>query len=321
MALLLTLHTDVHVHLAALPTAGNGVRVSAKMMRSPVLRSVARALGLPLDDPERANQLYLDRLIGELGASTRVGKAVLLGMDGTYDAAGRLDERATDFLIPNDLVFATAVLDRRFLAGVSVNPARRDAVDELERCAAKGAALVKVLPNSQGFDPSETRFLPYYRALARLKLPLLSHVGWEFSIIGKDQSAGDPERLQAPLEAGVTVIAAHGCAQGMFFGDAHFGTMARFVRQYPKFYVDVSALTLPNRSGMLFRLRKHPELFDRLLFGTDFPHPTMAWPLAAAGKFKDYWEVRSVAGRFDRYALLLEKLGIKLTTDFTDIRP
>jgi len=136
---------------------------------------------------------------------------------GVYDGAGRLDEGRTDFLIFNDHVFAVTRGSARLLPGVSVNPSRRDALDELERCAERGAVLVKVLPNTQAFDPADRRFLPFYAALARLRLPLLSHVGYEFSIIGQDQSVGDPGRLRAALDEGVTVIAAHGCSSGLFF--------------------------------------------------------------------------------------------------------
>jgi uncharacterized protein len=85
----------------------------------------------------------------------------------------------------------------------------------VERCVEAGSALVKVLPNAQGFDPGNPAYIPFYRALAQHGLPLLSHVGYEFSLIGKDQSVGNPDRLRVPLDEGVTVIAAHGCSNGL----------------------------------------------------------------------------------------------------------
>ncbi|HSF04919.1 MAG TPA: amidohydrolase family protein, partial [Methylomirabilota bacterium] len=113
-------------------------------------------------------------------------------------------------------VLATAhAQPERFLAGVSINPQRRDAVDEVHRCAEAGAALVKVLPNAQQFDPGRVEYKAFYRALADRRLPLLSHVGYEFSLIGRDQSVGDPSRLRSPLDEGVTVIAAHACSFGV----------------------------------------------------------------------------------------------------------
>jgi predicted TIM-barrel fold metal-dependent hydrolase len=301
---------DVHVHLAALPTPGNGCRLSSRMRRSLLTRFLAWQQGLPMDDPETANRRYVESLERELAASARVERAVLLAMDGVYDAAGRLDESRTDFLISNDHLFAVTGGSERLLPGVSVNPARRDALDELERCAEKGAALVKVLPNAQGFDPADRRFVPFYAALARLGLPLLSHVGYEFSLIGHDQSVGDPGRLAAALDEGVTVIAAHGCSHGLFLHEPHFPTMRDLARRYPRFYVDTSALTIPNRVGVLFRLRRHPELFDRLIFGTDYPLPVLAYPCLGRLDGDGYAVARKAVSRFDRQAVILDRLGI-----------
>jgi hypothetical protein len=302
--------TDVHVHLAALPTATNGCRLSRRMRKSPLTRVLAWTQGLPLDDPETANRLYVENLERELRASTRVGRAVLLAMDGVYDSAGVLDEPRTDFLVSNDHVFDVARGNERFLPGVSVNPARRDALDELERCAEKGAVLVKVLPNAQAFDPADRRLVPFYSALARLRLPLLSHVGYEFSLIGRDQSVGDPGRLRAALDEGVTVIAAHGCSSGLLIREPHFPTMLDLARRFPNFYVDTSALTIPNRVGALFRLRRHPEIFDRLTFGTDYPLPVWAYPCLGVLDGRGYGQALKNKNRFDRQAVILDRLGV-----------
>lgn len=312
--------TDVHVHLAALPTAANGCRLSPRMLRSPLLKLIAWQQGLPLDDPDAANRRYLERLSAELAGSQRVQKAVLLGMDGVYGADGRLDEARTDFLISNDTVLQAAATNPAFLPGVSINPARRDAVEEVERCADRGAVLVKVLPNAQMFDPSEPRFLPFYEALARRGLALLSHVGWEFSLIGQDQSVGDPQRLVPALEAGVTVIAAHGCSQGLFLTEPHFPTMLELARRFRNFFVDTSALTLPNRVGALLRLRRHPEVFDRLIFGTDYPLPGFSYPCLLAGSLRNWLGARSASNRFDRHARVLDALGLPLGRDFLSLK-
>ncbi len=126
---------DVHVHLAGLPTPSNGCRLSQRMRRSPLTKAIAFSQGLPLSKPEEANRIYVERLRAHLEASESVEAAVLLGMDGAYDESGRLDEAHTDFLISNDYVFEVVSGNPKFLAGVSINPRRRDAIDELERCA------------------------------------------------------------------------------------------------------------------------------------------------------------------------------------------
>lgn len=307
---------DVHVHLAALPDGGNGCYISEKMLRRPLSRFIAWKFGIDFRKPAEANAFYVERLLRELERATLIDKVVLLALDGVYDAGGNLDMARTDFLISNAyaLELATKRPDR-FLAGASVNPQRRDALDELERCAASGAALVKILPNAQCFDPAEARYLPFYRALARLKLPLLSHVGYEFSLAGRDQSAGDPARLRNALEEGVAVIGAHGCSQGLFGYEPHLETVREFVSRYPHFYLDASALTLPNRADMLFILKRHPEIQERLVFGTDYPLPVLAYPSIGRG-----YNEAARANYFDRQALVLKNLGIAFR-DFAAIRP
>jgi predicted TIM-barrel fold metal-dependent hydrolase len=187
-----------------------------------------------------------------------------------------------------------------FLAGVSINPQRRDAVEEVHRCADAGAALVKVLPNAQQFNPADTRYKAFYRALAERKLPFLSHVGYEFSLIGKDQSVGDPDRLRVALDEGATVIAAHACSYGLMLYEKFLPTFQDLAKRYPHFYADISALTLPNRFRMLLHLRQHPEVHERLLFGTDYPLSVfhfVAWGRVAFGTLRKMIRTKN---RFDR---------------------
>ncbi len=302
--------TDCHVHLAALPDGGNGCYISPRMLKSPLFRFLVWQQGLDLKHAAQSNEKYVANLLSELRSSRHVGRAVLLGMDGVYDGQGKLDQQATEFLIANDYVLQLArTCPDDFWAGVSVNPQRRDAVEELERCAQAGAKLVKWLPNAQQFDPADRRYLPFYRELARLRLPLLSHVGYEFSLIGKDQSAGDPNKLRLALEEGVTVIAAHGCSHGLVFHEKFYPTFLGLAGSYPNFFSDISALSLPNRLGMLLRLRKHPELHSRLIFGTDYPLPVFRW--AGYGRVgREAMREMRTSNRFDRQHALCSGLGI-----------
>ncbi len=302
---------DCHVHLAALPDGDNGCYISPKMLKSPLFRFLFWKHGLSLERPREANQKYLDDLLVELRASRHVQQAVLLGMDGVYDQSGRLNEAHTDFLISNDYVLKTArAHPGELLAGVSINPQRRDAIDEVHRCADAGAVLVKVLPNAKQFDPADPKYKPFYRALAERKLPFLSHVGYEFSLIGKDQSVGDPERLRVPLDEGATVIAAHACSYGLIIYEKFLPTLRHLVQRYPNFYSDISALTLPNRFRMLLHLRKYPEVHERLLFGTDYPLSVFhiaAWGRVALGTLRKMIRTKN---RFDRQVEVCRGLGL-----------
>ncbi len=303
---------DCHVHLAALPDADNGCLVSARVLRSPLFRFLLWKHDLPAHDPAVANHKYVTSLLGELRASRHVAQAVLLGMDCVYDRDGRPDLQDTDFLVSNDYVLRIVrEHPNEFLAGVSINPQRRDAVEEVHRCADAGATLVKVLPNSQQFDPATSRYKPFYRALAERGLPLLSHVGYEFSLIGKDQSVGDPERLRVALDEGATVIAAHGCSYGLMIYEKFLPTFQKLVREYQHFYADISALTLLNRFLMLLRLRRERALQERLLYGTDYPLPVFHFPVWGRVGWRPLRQLLSTKNRFDRMYLVCRQLGLK----------
>jgi uncharacterized protein len=152
---------DCHVHLAAFPEGDNGCFISTKLLHSPLFRFLTWKYGLSPSDPAYANQKYLNDLLTELKASRYVDKAVLLGMDGVYDQQGQLNRDHTDLLVSNDYVLRVVRQHPEcFLAGVSINPQRRDAIDELHRCTDAGAVLVKVLPNAQLFNPGEPRYRP-----------------------------------------------------------------------------------------------------------------------------------------------------------------
>ena len=302
---------DCHVHLAALPDGDNGCYISPKMLKSPLFRYLLWKHQLSPDKPREANQKYLNDLLTELRTSRFVQKAIILGMDGVYDGNGRLVKEHTDFLISSDYVLnTTKAHPDELLAGVSINPQRRDAVEEVHRCADAGAVLVKVLPNAQQFNPADPRYKPFYRALAERKLPFLSHVGYEFSLIGKDQSVGEPDRLRLALDEGVTVIAAHACSYGLMLYEKFITTLHEFVQRYPNFYADISALTLPNRFRMLLHLRKHPEVQNRLLFGTDYPLSVFhlpAWGRVGLGRL---FTMITTKNRFDRQVEVCNGLGL-----------
>ena len=95
--------------------------------------------------------------------------------------------------------------------------------------------------------------------------------------------------------------------------------MLALAKKYPRFFVDTSALTLPNRFGMLLKLRRAPELAERMLFGTDYPLPVFAFPSLFASEPGAYSRVQSAANPFDRQVLAKESLGLGPTKDFLDV--
>jgi hypothetical protein len=62
---------------------------------------------------------------------------------------------------------------------------------------------------------------------------------------------------------------------------------------------------------MLLHLRRHPELHDRLLFGTDYPLSVLH--LAAWGRvgFRTLRRILSTKNRFDRQYQVCHELGLR----------
>ena len=70
-------------------------------------------------------------------------KAVILAQDAVYDERGCRDARNA-FYVPNEYLFrVVARYPQVMIPCVSINPERGDALEELERCLAKGAAAVE----------------------------------------------------------------------------------------------------------------------------------------------------------------------------------
>ena len=92
------------------------------------------------------------------------------------------------------------------------------------------------------------------------------------------------------------------------------------MERYPNFYTDLSALTSPNRFGMLLRLRRHPELADRLLFGTDYPLSVFHLPCWGRVGPRRLWRLVWTRNRFDRQYGILTALGLRFQSGDTVLR-
>jgi len=143
--------------------------------------------------------------------------------------------------------------------GASINPLRKDAIPELERCIAAGAVLLKWLPIVQGFNPADERCIPFYEALAHHKLPLLSHTGGEKSLIRLNDEYADPILLEPALKRGLTVIAAHCGTRSAPFEPDYYQGFLKLLHKYENLYGDTAALNLPARMSVYGELLKTPS--------------------------------------------------------------
>ncbi|MEW6486910.1 MAG: amidohydrolase family protein [Thermodesulfobacteriota bacterium] len=306
---------DLHCHAAGIGAGGSGCRVSDRLRRSPRFRVYLRAYGVTEEELRReGDALVISRLAQRLAASREVSGAVVLALDGAVDAWGRLDETATEVYVPDRFVAEETARCPNLFFGASVNPLRRDALERLDEAAARGAVLVKWLPPIQGIDPADPRHAAFYRRLAELGLPLLSHTGTERSFTRSRDDLGDPERLRLPLRLGVTVVAAHGAAAGSTDRHPNFRRLAALAREHPNLWADVSSLTQVNHPGALARLLGEPAFRGRLLYGTDMPLIATSlvtpWFFAPRLGLAKARELARIPNPWDRDVALKRALGV-----------
>ncbi|NDY41606.1 amidohydrolase family protein [Dissulfurirhabdus thermomarina] len=305
---------DLHCHAAGIGAGGSGCFVSAALRRNWRFPVFLRAFGVTEGDLRREGDALLIRRLSErLAAARLVDAAVVLALDGVVGPDGALDRERTEIYVPNAFVARETTRFPNLLFGASINPYRADALERLDRAARQGAVLVKWLPDVQLIDPADPRLVPFYRRLRELGLPLLVHTGLERSFTRSRDDLGDPARLELPLREGVTVIAAHAAANGARGGRPYQETLFVLLARYPNLYADVSSLTQVNKRAGLFRLLRRPELFPRLVYGTDMP--LIATPLVSPLFFafrvgwRDLWAVLREPNPWDRDVRLKRALG------------
>ena len=270
---------DMHVHIAGNGSSGSGCWVRPSGLQRLLASFMLHHNGLPQNALDGdLDRLYSDMLL-KLVRSSSLGAAVILAHDDVYDASGRRMKGAGSLYVPNDYVLGLARRHPEFLPAVSIHPARADALEELDRCLAAGAVMMKLLPNSQNVDCTDHRHTRFWERLAEAGLPLLAHTGGEHTVPVIRKEWADPRVLEWPLQCGVTVIAAHVAGNGGVFDRDYFDVFAAMTRRHPRLYGDLSALNIPIRSKS-FRACLQEPLVHRLLHGSDFPVPVMghwAW--------------------------------------------
>ncbi len=265
---------DVHAHVAGTEADGSGCEIDPSMrswlhpwrrMQFSIYLAAAH-----VEDLDRGAAEFADRLL-----DVSRGRVGILAIDRRYRADGSVDREGTALYVPNDHVLRLAAEHPdRFLPVVSVHPYRPDALLELDRCAARGAKLVKWLPNSMGIDAADPRCDAFYARMKLLGLALLSHAGEEHALAAGDDELGNPARLRRALDAGVRVIVAHCATLGEHFDE--FLSLMDDPRYRDLAFGDLSAVCLRNRDARVLRkLLERTDLHARLIEGSDWPLPAI----------------------------------------------
>ncbi len=263
---------DVHVHVVGNGSSGSGCWLRVSSWRRPFAGFMLRHLGLPqailhgdLDRP------YVKRLL-ELVRGSSLRAVVLLAHEVPRNDQGQPLPEKTPFYVPNEYVLKLGQQHPEFLAGVSIHPGRPDALEELERCLAGGAALMKCLPNCHNINCNDRRFTRFWERMAEARLPLLAHTGGEHTLPILRPDYSNPEILRLPLECGVTVIAAHCATKSGLADPEYFDVFKAMTQRFENLYGDNSAFTVPIRGRHVRECVREP-LAGRILYGSDLPVP------------------------------------------------
>ncbi|GHU07662.1 metal-dependent hydrolase [Betaproteobacteria bacterium] len=297
---------DCHTHLAGIGDTNSGIVLSAQFSSPLSPTFYARRMfymnaacasrktgksGKPIGAVDENYVLRLLDLVAEMPAGV---KLMLLAFDYFHDDAGHPQANMGAFYVPNDYAsrLATAY-PNAFEWVASIHPYRADAVDQLEAAAAQGARAVKWLPAAQNIDPASKRCDAFFAALARLKLPLITHCGEEKAMNADAMRFGNPLRLRRALEAGARVVVAHCATMGEDEDfDARnkarpsFVLFARLMDEpawQDNLRGDISAIVLRNRKPDVIKmLLERKEWHGRLVNGSDYPLPGIV-PLISPG--------------------------------------
>jgi len=307
---------DWHAHVAGLGYGDSGAFINDEMRNNFRVRFFMRWLGVTEKELEaEGDQIVVRRLSEKIAQSKYVDQAVALAFDGIVDkTTGVLDKEHTQFYVPNEFVARETAKYPNLLFGASINPHRKNSIELLEQVAAQGAVLVKWIPSVMHIDPSDEAIVPFYKKMAELGIPLLSHAGMEKSFAQARDELSDPLRLVLPLQHGVTVIAAHIATTGESEGQDNFERILPLFETYPNLYTDISSLTQINRLGFLVKALKVPGLTERMLYGTDWP--LQHFPLVSPWFHVNHigvgnaWRVAGVDNEWDRDVALKQALGV-----------
>ncbi|MES9830416.1 MAG: amidohydrolase family protein [Candidatus Thiodiazotropha sp.] len=282
----------------------------------------ARRLGVePRALKQQPYQTYIEAMARAVDESDYVEKTCLFGVDARFDERGReVDRDKTVCAMSEDVLAVAAKFPDCFIPFLSVNPMRPGALDLLDEYAEKGCRGAKFLQNYWGIDLNSERLIPYYEKLKQHKLPLIVHIGSEYTI----QSHPSYERIEMldlPLACGVTVIAAHmglgrfehrvcawrNLSKAPHHFDRDYFKLLAMLTQYQNLYADISAILVPFRARALRHLSEQKQVHEKILFGTDYPVPFTVRHNSFDLDGPTRRRIAQIANPFDRYtAVILE---------------
>lgn len=180
------------------------------------------------------------------------------------------DAEPVGVVVSNEYVAETITGHANLIGFASVNPTRPDATDRLVHAVEDlGLRGLKLGPTYQHFHAHDPACLDLLEVADHYRLPVLWHQGTTFTraAIGEFARPLDLDRV-ARRFPGLPMWIAH-------FGHPWVEEAISVVRRHEHMYVDTSALdTRPWQLAQALACSYEYRVWDRILFGTDFPFST-----------------------------------------------
>ncbi|MFJ6215880.1 amidohydrolase family protein [Streptomyces sp. NPDC092296] len=159
----------------------------------------------------------------------------------------------------------------RLIGYLSIDPTQDGWQDELRHGHQElGLRGIKLMPMYAGFNPADPAFEPLYAYAEQHGLPLLVHTGTTF-VSQAPLEYAMPRHLDwvAMRHPGLRMVLAH-------LSHPFEGECIAVIRKHRHVYADISALHYrPFQLWHSLRLVQDYGVWDKLLFGSDFPFTTV----------------------------------------------
>jgi uncharacterized protein len=195
-----------------------------------------------------------------------------------------------------DVVSYVAQSPDRMIGFLSVDPTQDGWLEELEAGHQQyGMRGIKLLPMYAGFYPQDERLDPLWKYASQHRLPVLLHTGTTF-VANAPLDCTLPRHLDVVARRfpEVKIILAH-------LGHPYEGETVVVIRKHPNLFADISALVY--RPWQLFHslmLVQEYNVWDKILFGTDFPVTTVSETVNGLRSLTDV--------KIDRFSLPKEQI-------------
>ena len=144
---------DGHVHFVGDGSNQSGCWLRKNTLLDRIIEPIVKAqAGILRSSQKLGVDLAYEKKLIELIDQSSLDAVLLLAMDYPYDSDGNCLTEKAKFYVPNDHVINLSHKYSQILPACSIHPARKDAIEELERCVEKGARVLKLLPNCHNVD-------------------------------------------------------------------------------------------------------------------------------------------------------------------------